>query len=165
MDGRSSLSEAQRVLAVGLFERGLGPGAAARRLVVARDPVKMLYQRWRIWGRGALVTRPTKRSYSFEFKLAVVERFLAGEPVTVLAAEYELSSPQLVKAWVRVYRRDGADGLRPKPKGRPRKDPDGPDVAAEPESELVRLRRENERLRAENAYLGKLRALRQQQRR
>jgi transposase-like protein len=165
MDRRSSLSEAQRVLAVGLFERGLGPGAAARQLVVAHGPVKVLYQRWRIWGRGALLTRPTKRSYSFEFKLAVVERFLAGEPVTVLAAEYELSSPQLVKGWVRVYRREGADGLRPKPKGRPRKDLDGLDVAAEPESELVRLRRENERLRAENAYLGKLRALRQQQRR
>jgi len=165
MDGRSSLSEAQRVLAVGLFERGLGPGAVARQLVVARDPVRMLYQRWRIWGRGALLTRPTKRSYSFEFKLAVVERFLAGEPITALAAEYELSSPQLVKAWVRVYRREGADGLRPKPKGRPRKAPRDPDTPVRPESELEQLRREVERLRAENAYLGKVRALRDQERR
>jgi hypothetical protein len=52
--------------------------------------------------------------------------------------------------------------LRPKPKGRPRKNPEAP---ARPESELEQLRRENERLRAENAYLGKLRALREQQRR
>ena len=34
-----------------------------------------------------------------------------------------------------------------------------------PESEVEQLRRENERLRAEVAYLGKLRALRSQQRR
>lgn len=161
MDRRSSLTEAQRSVAVGLFERGLGPRAAARQLVAAHDPVRLLYQRWRIWGRGALLTKPTKRSYSFEFKLAVVERFLAGEPVTALAAEHELSSPQLVKAWARRYRREGADGLRPKPKGRPRKDPDAP---VRPESELEQLRREVERLRAENAYLGKVRALRDQER-
>ena len=165
MDRRSSLSEAQRVLAVAWFEEGLGCSSVARRLVVAHDPVKLLYQRWRIWGRGALVTRPTKRSYSFEFKLAVVERFLAGEPVTALAAEYELSSPQLVKAWARRYRREGADGLRPKPKGRPPKAAKDPDAPARPESELEQLRREVERLRAENAYLGKVRALREQQRR
>jgi transposase-like protein len=107
-----------------------------------------------------------KRSYSFEFKLAVVDRFLAGEPATELAAEYELSSPLLVKTWVRTYRREGADGLRPKPKGRPRSKPgNGPDAPAGPESELERLRRENERLRAQVAYLGKVRALRKQERR
>lgn len=57
---------------------------------------------------------------------------------------------------------DGEDGLRPKPKGRPRK-PDSPPTGELPE--LERLRRENERLRAEVAYLGKLRALREQGRR
>jgi transposase-like protein len=67
------------------------------------------------------VTKPTKQSYSFEFKLALVERFLAGETAPDLAAEADLSSPVLVKTWVRAYRREGADALRPKPKGRPRK--------------------------------------------
>ena len=165
MDRRSLLTEAQRVLAVGLFEEGMGSRAAATWLMAAHGPVKLLFQRWRIHGEGALVAQPGKRAFSFEFKVAVVERFLAGEPATDLAAEYELSSPKLVKTWARTYRREGADGLRPKPKGRPGKDPDGPDVVAEPEPELEQLRRENERLRAENAYLGKLRALRQQQRR
>jgi transposase len=159
MDRRSSLSVGQREQAVAWFEEDLGYSSVARLLDVAVWPVRQLHRRWRVWGRGALVSRPTKRSYSFEFKLAVVERFLAGEPVTVLAAEYELSSPELVRAWVRTYRREGAEGLRPKPKGRPRKDPDAP---VRPASELELLRRENERLRAENAYLGKVRALRDQ---
>jgi transposase-like protein len=73
-----------------------------------------------------------------------------------------LSSPRLLETWVRAYRLEGADALRPKPKGRPRK-PDAPPPAELPE--LERLRRENERLRAEVAYLGKLRALRAQDRR
>ncbi|MGO4681902.1 helix-turn-helix domain-containing protein [Microbacterium sp. 2MCAF23] len=108
------------------------------------------------------MTKRVRPSYSFEFKLALVERFLAGEPATALAEEAELSSPTLLKTWARTYRDEGEDALRPKPKGRPR------GLSAPPpgeESELERLRRENEYLRAQNAYLGKLRALMDQKRR
>lgn len=157
----SSLSEAQREAAVAWFEKGLADKATANLLGVSNWPVKRLYRRWRIHGQGALVTKPTKQSYSFEFKLALVERFLAGETAPDLAGEAGLSSPVLLRTWVRAYRLEGPDSLRPKPKGRPRK-PDTPPV--EP-SELERLRRENERLRAEVAYLGKLRALRAQEQR
>lgn len=157
----SSLAQAQREAAVALFEKGIGYRAAATVLGASRVPVKALFRRWRIHGQGALVTRPVK-SYSFEFKLALVERFLAGESGPDLAVEAGLASRELLQKWVRAYRLDGEDGLRPKPKGRPRK-PDSPPPAELPE--LERLRRENERLRAEVAYLGKLRALRDQGRR
>ena len=162
MRSNSSLSEDQRRAAVAWFEEGLADTATARLLGVSRWPVKDLYRRWRVRGQGALVTKPTKQSYSFEFKLALVERFLAGETAPDLAAEADLSSPVLLKTWVRAYRREGEDALRPKAKGRPRK----ADAAAPAEtSELELLRRENERLRAEVAYLGKLRALRAQKQR
>ena len=108
------------------------------------------------------MTKPTKQKYSFEIKLALVQRCIAGETAPDLAVEAGLSSPRLLETWVRAYRLEGADALRPKPKGRPRK-PDAPPPAELPE--LERLRRENERLRAEVAYLGKLRALRAQDRR
>jgi transposase-like protein len=104
-----------------------------------------------------LVSKPTKRSFSFEFKLTVVQRFLAGETKRDLAGEFDLSSPKLIEAWVRGYRDEGEDGLRPKRRGRP---PVSDDQRSGGDSELQALRRENERLRAENAYLGKLRALR-----
>jgi len=107
------------------------------------------------------VAKRVKPSYSFEFKLALVERFLAGEPAAGLAEEAELSSPTLLKTWARTYRNEGEDALRPQPKGRPRGS-SAPPPGEEPE--LERLRRENEYLRAENAYLGKLRALMDQKR-
>jgi transposase-like protein len=161
MYASSSLSEAQRAEAVALFEAGYGHEAVASRLRVSFTAARNLYHRWRIRGSGALVTKPTKRSFSFEFKLDVVRRAMAGETKLALAQEFDLSSPRLVEKWVAAYRAEGEEGLRPKPPGRPRKTSEGP---KREESELERLRRENERLRAENAYLGKLRALRAQER-
>ena len=78
MRARSSLSEVQREAAVAWFEKGVGYRAAATLLDVPWVPVRALYRRWRIHGQGVLVSKPAK-SYSFEFKLALVERFLAGE--------------------------------------------------------------------------------------
>ncbi|MGW3472921.1 IS3 family transposase [Saccharopolyspora sp. NPDC000995] len=105
------------------------------------------------------MSKPTKRSFSFEFKLDAVRRFLGGEAAAELAAELGLSSPTLLKTWARTYRRDEEDGLRPKPKGRP---PRASDSTPGQVGELERLRRENARLQAEVAYLGKLRALQEE---
>jgi transposase len=161
MHPRSSLSDDERATAIALFDAGWGPDAAATRLESRLNPVRRLYDRWRVRGSGALVTKPTKRVFSFEVKLEIVQRFLAGEAKSDLAREFDLSSPKLIETWARKYRNEGEDALRPKTPGRPRQD------AAEPSeaSELARLRRENARLQAEVAYLGKLRALMEQQRR
>jgi transposase len=152
-----SMSDAQRQAAVALFATGHGRDAVATRLGVSPHAVRALQNRWRIWGAEALMRKPKQTpAYPFELKHAIVQRVLAGETKIALAQEYGLSSPQLIAAWVRRYRAEGDDGLRPKPKGRPTHDPTAPAVE---ESELERLRRENEYLRAEVAYLGKLRAL------
>lgn len=106
------------------------------------------------------MTKPTKQSYSFEVKLAIVQQFLAGEgSMSELARDHDLSSPKLLQTWVRAYRREGEDALRPKPRGRPQAN--NSQSVPEP-SEVELLRRDNERLQAENAYLKKLRALRAQ---
>ena len=158
MHPRSSLTEEQRGAAVALFEQGWGYKAAGSHLGLGQFAVRKLYRRWSVRGRGALVGKPTKSRYSFELKLDVVRKFLdEGATADELARVYELSSGQLVQSWVRAYRRHGEDGLKPKPKGRP------PDPTPPAEiSDLERLQQENLRLRAENAYLKKLRALRAQ---
>lgn len=162
MNARGSLSEDQRVVAVALFEAGVGPRAVATQLDASCWAIERLYDRWRVRGVGALVAKPGKRSFSFDFKLDVVQRFLAGETKVALAREFDLSSPKLIETWARIYRNEGEEGLRPKRTGRPPRPGESEPSEA---SELMQLRAENERLRAEVAYLGKLRALRAQQRR
>lgn len=158
----SSLSEDQRAAAVALFEAGWGYRSVTTELGVSGSAIENLYDRWRVRGRRALVTKPDKRSFSFEFKLGVVQRFLAGATKVELAREFDLSSPKLIETWARKYRNEGEDGLRPKRAGRPPKSVDSEPGGC---SELEQLRAENERLRAEVAYLGKLQALRVQERR
>ena len=104
----------------------------------------------------------SRRHYSFELKLSVVQRVLAGESKVDIAREYGLSSGRIVEPWVRKYRRDGEEALRPK---RPASRPGSSNFDPGEARELGRLRDENERLRTQVAYLGKLRALREQGRR
>ncbi|MEV8615201.1 helix-turn-helix domain-containing protein [Amycolatopsis sp. NPDC051373] len=47
-----------------------------------------------------------------------MRRSLVGESKLDLAREFELASPKLIETWVRVYRNEGEDGLRPKSRGR-----------------------------------------------
>jgi transposase-like protein len=155
MYSKSTLSHPDAVSAVELFEQGFTAKSVALSLDLARVPVQMLYQRWQLRGSGALVTRDRKQ-YDFETKLEIVLRHIRGESGRALSEEFGLPSPSTVANWTSVFRRDGEDGLRPKRRGRPPTNRgDSP-----PESETEALRRENERLRAEVAYLGKLRALR-----
>lgn len=160
MYSRSTLSHRDAVSAVELFEEGFTAKSVALSLDLAPNPVQMLYQRWQLRGAGALVTRD-RRQYEFETKLAIVRRHVDGESGRALAEEYDLPSPTTVANWTVIYRRDGEDGLRPKRRGRPPTDRG----EVPPESELETLRKENQQLRAEVAYLGKLRALRSQERR
>lgn len=159
MQWSSSLSEEQREIAVTLFESGLSYRAVAGRLNVPAERLKQLHQRWRIRGRLVLVSKPFQSEYPFEVKLEAVQRFLAGEPAVDLAREFSVSSGGLVQQWAAAYRRDGEQALR-RGRGRP------PTSGASPRtvSEVDRLRRENERLLAEVAYLKKLQALRAQER-
>lgn len=157
MRARSTLTPGQREALVDLFAAGNGVKGAAQRLGVGYQAVARLYDRWRLHGRLCLVEKPSKQSFSFETKKEVVDRFLAGETYMQLAVAFELSSPQLARTWVRQWRAGGDDALMPKPKGRPRGS-----APPTPVTEADRLRAENQRLAAENAYLKKLRDLRNQ---
>ncbi|MFD1846495.1 helix-turn-helix domain containing protein [Arthrobacter flavus] len=154
------MSHSDAVSAVELFEQGLTAKSVALALDIAPNSVQMLYERWQVRGTGALMTRDRKQ-YDVETKLEIVRRHLQGASGRILAKEYDLPSPGTVTNWAKIYRRDGEDGLRPKKRGRRPANRENP----RPESEIEQLRRENERLRAEVAYLGKLRALRSHERR
>lgn len=154
----SSLSPEQRQQSVALFESGASFKAVSRHLDLPVHPVRALHLRWRLFGQACLVSTPSKRVYSPELEREVAERFLAGESKVELTREFGLSSPRIVRKWAQLYRDHGPEALQPARRGRP----PAPDESEM--DELQRLRRENERLRAEVAYLGKLKALREERR-
>ena len=158
MQSSSSLTTLQREQLVVLFETGLGYVAAASRLEISSAVVKHLHRRWMLNGRLCLMESRTKSSFPFEIKKEVVERFLAGATKMELAAEFELRSVQLVTTWARQWRAGGDEALMPKPKGRPNGSSKSPATA----NEADQLRQQVKRLEAENAYLKKLRDLRNQ---
>lgn len=157
MHARSTLTEQQREQLVDLFEQGTGDRAAASELRMKRGPVRTLYQGWQLHGRLCLMEKRTKTVYSFEIKKKIVDRHATGETAIDLAKEFNLSSHKLVEKWARQHRECGDEALMLKPKGRP-KSSEKPVVLSEED----KLRRELKRVQAENAYLKKLRDLRNQ---
>lgn len=159
MHTQSSLTQHQREQLIQLFQQGTGSNAAARELNISRYAAEALERRYKLHGTLCLMEKTTKQHYPFEIKKEVVTRNLNGESRMHLAQEFALSSGDLVKNWVRAWRTGGDEALMPKPKGRPK-------GSATPKmlTEEDKLRREVEKLRAENAYLKKLRDLRNQQR-
>lgn len=149
----SSLTESDQTRLVALFEQGCGAAAAASCLGLSFKPCDRFYNRWRIHGRLVLVNKSHKRVFTFEVKRDAVQRFLAGETRMCITQDLGLASVNVVTSWVRIYRDQGEDGLRPKPKGRRPKT--GPRVLSQTEELEQRIRD----LEAENAYLKALRDL------
>lgn len=159
MHTQSSLTQHQREQLIQLFQHGTGSNAAAKQLNISPYAARALERRYKLHGTLCLMEKTTKQHYPFDIKKEVVTRNLNGESRMHLAQEFSLSSDNLVKSWVRAWRTGGDEALIPKPKGRPK-------GSATPKTltEEDKLRREVQKLRAENAYLKKLRDLRNQQR-
>jgi transposase len=112
--------------------------------------------------------RKKRSHYSAQFKLSVLERMWREElSATQTAALFNIGGgPTAIKGWECQYHEGGLRALAPKPRlrGSPKKMsyPEAPKPSPAPSSDtrtLEDLRKENEYLRAEVAYLKKLRAL------
>jgi len=141
-----------------------GDGGAkllARRWTVPEEKIRTWVSHYRLHGIDGL--RPKRSVYSAQFKLQVLSHQdreqLSSRQV---AAVYDIRNPNQVVVWRRNLDEGGVEALGRRKQGRPsmkseRRDPEPPSVAIT-DSEQT-LREENERLRAEVAYLKKLHAL------
>lgn len=145
--GKERLPEAVRVAAQALFDQGCGHETVARELGVSATTMRRWQDSWRqgtLLGSAVMVSK----SYPYEVKVAAVERFLAGSSTADVVLEFEISTRSLLDKWVAIYRAQGAEGLRPKRKGRVPKDPN-----------VETLEQKVARLEMENLVLKKLNAL------
>lgn len=114
-------------------------------------------------GIDGLKHRLENKDWSAEERFELVSQVLAGKSVVSTAVEAGIPNG-LLYTWVRRYQQYGYDGLQLR-QGRKPKDPemskkDKPkDLEKSDYEKLKLLEKENEYLRAENAYLKKLRAL------
>ncbi|MBP3814101.1 MAG: helix-turn-helix domain containing protein [Butyrivibrio sp.] len=118
-------------------------------------------------GPEVLKHKAFNRVWTPEEKLELVSQVISGKSRTDIALKAGISTGQLYQ-WVKKYKIHGYNGLVDNKKGRPPKVPDmkkstNPRPLTESErEELIRLRAENEYIKAENEVIKKRIALRQQ---
>jgi len=121
---------------------------------------------YREHGDAGLVRRRNRTHYSAQFKLSVLERIQCQAlSYRQAVALFNLrGGTGVIAGWQRKYHEGGPQALEPMRRGRPKKmpapKPSKPSSIAIDESQALQaLRKENEYLRAEVAYLKKLDAL------
>ena len=141
-----------------------GEGGAkllARQWSVPEEKIRTWVSHYRLHGIGGL--RPKRSAYSEQFKLQVLfhqdrEQLLSRQ----VAAVYDIRNPNQVVVWRRNLEEGGVESLGNRKQGRPNRKPERrcptPLTTVITDSAQA-LREENERLRAEVAYLKKLQAL------
>ena len=148
----------KRVRAVELIDLGYGKAALANALAISNSIAEHWTHTYKAVGGEVFLSMGSKhRSYDYETKLSAVRDFLEGGLTKQeVMSKHSIASITALERWVKSYREGGPEALRPKPKGRPRRGDGDPPRPATREQELEA---ENRRLRAEVAYLKKLKAL------
>ena len=110
-----------RKAAIGLFERGHGYKSAAKALSVPRGTVRQWLCVYRSFGSEVLLSMDGKQArYTYEQKVAAASAVVDGGMTKAEAmAAFGIMSMSPLKRWCALYRRGGAEALRPRPKGRP----------------------------------------------
>ncbi|MFD2129743.1 transposase [Pseudogracilibacillus auburnensis] len=129
------------------------------------SPLKNWVRSYKEQGMDGLKRRKTKKKYSVQFKLDAVQFMLkTGASYLETAVQFDLNNPSLIARWLKAFRDQGIEGLKPRLKGRPSMSKKPNKQRKKEEKKITRveeLERENELLRLENAYLKKLKAFRE----
>ena len=146
-----------------LEEKGGYGYLAKKHNIPSHKTIEQWVHAYREFGDEGLMRSRKNKSYTFEFKLSVVELYLTTEiSYQELALKVGMNNPSLITKWVNDFRIAGSDALREKSKGRkpimPK--PKKIDNTDENTRHLKQLEDENLKLRIENAYLKELRRLR-----
>lgn len=132
-----------------------------------RIEIRKWVRREEACGAEALRHKNQNKTWTTEEKYELVAKVLAGESCTETAIGVGIDKGLLYQ-WVRCYRMKGYQGLAAQRKGRPPKEPvmkrqvEPAELTSSEREEMIRLRAENEHLKAEIAVVKKEIALREE---
>lgn len=148
----------EKLQVIKMHKQGAGVKLLAKRFGLSRSLINVWLEQYKQHGVAGLQRLPYNCRYNFEEKCKIVcEIDKKHVPLHVASAKYRVARSTL-RCWRHIARRDGYEALREVKYGRKYASMGRP-KKKEPVTELEKLQRENELLRAENAYLKKLRAL------
>lgn len=118
---------------------------------------------FKAYGYEGLERRKKKKIYSMNFKLDVLNYYhKSGLSMKDVSIKFNLPSIHIISRWEKEFNTFGVDGLKPKKRGRTSMSTKKNLIKKQVEKPLSRekiLARENELLRAELAFIKKLKAL------
>ena len=157
-----------KVMCVDLYRQGKWPETPfGVKEKTFHDMVRIWAKQKAACGTEALQHRNRNREWTADEKYAYVAKVLAGESYKEIAILAGIEC-RLLYEWVRRYKMKGYEGLVAQRKGRPPKEPDmkkkvvPAELTPSEREEMIRLRAENERMRAEIAVIKKEIALREE---
>ncbi|QCT75132.1 IS3 family transposase [Macrococcoides canis] len=134
-----------------------GFSVVGKRNGISRSMVRDWYRAYSAFGIEGLERKRSKNKYSLEDKIVILRWMKENNAsLSITSTKFRINNPSLISSWVNAYNKHGIDGLSEKKKGSPsmkkKKINNG-------NSDYVKkIEHENELLRAELAYIKKLKA-------
>lgn len=148
------LTKEKRIQFVELHNQGLRGHAIAQVLSLEAGHCKDWCLTIEVFGPDTFINMASKKvTYSYETKLAAVQDRESGLSLREIMAKHSILSVTTLSGWIRRYAKDGAEGLKPKPLGRPKK------TSSSEMSREEQLLQRIKYLETENAVLKKVRTL------
>ena len=131
------------------------------------DNVRSWVRLFDLHGIDGLKHNISNRIWRAEEKYDLIAKVMAGNSINSIALESGINPGELY-LWLNKYKQNGYDGLKCLRKGRPKNeessmvinnDNKSKELSKREREELIALKRRNEYLEAENAYLKKIEAL------
>ena len=151
------------------FLSGCGKKATGKKFNIHPTDAEKWVNIYEMFGEAGLAVQIGKTIFPVDFKHQVVLAMINdGLSARAAAKHFKIKEPQTPLRWLRQYQEHGIDGLKPKPRGRPKGMPKPPapnaqTTKADCDKTPAELLEELTYLRAEVAYLKKRRALRLEQ--